>query len=139
MRLCDKFGPARVAATQAGGAALPAPDAANSEQPAVQAAQPQGDDPMMRLQMGLSFLLAQAQQDSDPTVYADVVMDNVPVADLARFVNSADPVAYLANLNPAVRQHEKWFAELVAEVKAQLAEEQTAVPGQGGEVPVKAQ
>lgn len=122
MRLIDKFGPALVNAAQQG---TLQPDGAQPQQ-IVQAAppgaQPQEDDPMMRLQMGLSFLLMQARANNDPEIYADVVLDNVPADDLKKFVNGSDPITYLASLNAEVRQHEKWFRDLIAEVKAAILE-----------------
>lgn len=120
MRLIDRFGPMFAQSIQQNGnAVLATPVASASEKTDTVATSPEAEA-MIKLKMGIAFLVMQANAGNDPTTYADVVLDNVPQEDLMKFVNSADPVAYLANINSDVSKHAQWFKDLLEEVKAEL-------------------
>lgn len=132
-RMVDRFAPAFIQAaqqSQGGNGAAPAQIADSTTVQAAGDKMSAENEAIVRLRAGLDFLIMQAQADNDPETYAGMVMDNIPEADLIRFINGADPIAYLANVHPGVRQHEKWFKDLLQIVK----EEMTAPPDQGGEV-----
>lgn len=124
-RLIDKFAPAFMEALQKGNAAAPTTPVLTAPvaQPAASAAaQPAGEDEaVLKLKMGLSFLVMQAEADNDPETYAGVVIDNVPPESLAGLAAMPDPIAHLATFEPKILQHREWFAELMGAVKEELA------------------
>lgn len=132
IKLIDRFAPAYVAAMSQANAALSAPADAtptggSGAQPA--AVKSPEEEAVIKLRMGVAFLVAQAALDSDPETYADVVMDHVPADDLQKFMGNADPISYLAQFDKRVLNHREWFTELIAAVKVEL---ETPAPVNGG-------
>lgn len=130
LRLIDRFGPIfeRVLQTQGQPgqpSALPAPGATPSaEASGAQPSQPSPEnEAVLKLKMGLGFLVMQAQAGNEPETYADVVLDNVPEEDLKKFLASPDPVGYLAGIVPDIAKHRPWFDKLIAEVRGALKDE----------------
>lgn len=65
----------------------------------------------------VGFLVERAAEESDPGLYADLILDAVPEAMLKSIkvmLDSGDPVARLALIDPRVHQHAQWFRELGA-------------------------
>lgn len=131
MRLIDRFGPAFERAMQLppqGALAAPAaPVGAQSAPTPPQQPSPE-NEAVIKLRMGLSFLVAQAEAGNEPETYADVVLDNVPEEDLKKFLANPDPVGYLANLVPEIAKHRAWFDKLIAEVREALKDEAVDEP-----------
>ena len=138
MKLVDKFGPLYADAMKAqspggaGGVAMlppgplavqqPAPRAGNAGNGAPLQPSPGEDDVMLRLKMGLAFLVNQAESDNDPATYAAVIVDNVPPDDLQKMLAASDWIEQLAKFAPAVANHRKWFEDLKVEVKEEIEE-----------------
>lgn len=72
------------------------------------------------LKTAVAFLVERAQQDSDPVLYADLILDNVPPAMLRAVLGQGtDPgpvVERLASLDPRVKESAQWFRDLGAAV-----------------------
>lgn len=124
-KLVDRFAPmfAQVMAQQpgAGVAALPSNAPAQPQNPEA--------DAMNKLKMGLSFLCMQASSGKDADLYADVVLDNVPEDEIDKLLQQSDPVAVLAQFEPAVANNREWFAKLIASVKEALTEQEPEEAG----------
>jgi hypothetical protein len=124
MKLIDKFSDPLKAAMQGQApgqpAALPAPAGTAAQSPPAQAPAQQGDDEMMGLKMGLTFLCAQAARGSDAELYADVIIDNVDEEELRKLVGNPAWIDSLAVFNPDVKKYAKWFGALKDAVLAEL-------------------
>ena len=125
LRLMEKFGPqiaAAVAQPVPNGAppaltTQPALAAPANSQPAVES------DEMQKLKFGLQFLCDQAKNGKDASLYADVVVDNVPVDSLKGLMSAPDFVGFLAQYHPPVAQYRSWFDSLKQHVSESLAED----------------
>ncbi len=60
----------------------------------------------------LDFLVKKAAVGSDPTLYAELVLDNVPEHLVRQFLAEGDPVAKLARFDSRVSLHAQWFRDL---------------------------
>lgn len=78
---------------------------------------PEADDDMM-LKFYLGILVGYAEQDRDTSLYAEVVMDNVPEEKLQELLAMPDPVAHLGAIHPGVLAHRDWFQSLINETKS---------------------
>lgn len=78
---------------------------------------PEADDNMM-LKFYLGILVGYAEQDRDTSLYAEVVMDNVPEEKLQELLAMPDPVAHLGAIHPDVLAHRDWFQSLINETKS---------------------
>lgn len=96
--------------------------------PAVQQAQPQEDDDMLKLKMGLAFLIGQCEGGGHPETYAEVVLDSVPPEAIQQLLTTPDPIAYLTQINPKIgtEPYRAWFTTLLNECREMLKEEQPA-------------
>lgn len=111
MKLIDKFGPALLAASvnqpgQPAQAALAAPVKVEGAQPETE------DQAVTQFKMGLAFLVNQAMADNDPAVYAEMILDNVPEADVEKFLQNDNWLDYLGGFESRVKNFPKWFTEL---------------------------
>jgi hypothetical protein len=117
MKLIDKFGPTLLAVAQSGQPGQPAQPAALSA-PVHVAGAGNGeaaiveDDAVLKFKMGLAFLVSQAMADNDPSTYAAMILDNVPEADIDKFLANDAWLDYLAGFEPRVKNFDKWFTEL---------------------------
>lgn len=69
----------------------------------------------------LGALVGFAAEGSDPTLYADLILDRLPDETLRGLLDAKpDPVTVLAGINPKVLQHRDWFVELVETIRAAL-------------------
>jgi len=83
----------------------------------------QNMNPIMK--MYLNTLIAHAEKDHDPVVYADVVLDTIGDEAALQFVGRDDWFEVLAVIDERVRAHEQWFVQLRQAI-FQLTEPETA-------------
>ena len=77
----------------------------------------------MKFRSQLALLVGKAAANSDPGLYAELILDSVPEEHIKGFLNQSDPIAYLASINPGVKEYDLWFTELINELKRVLFEE----------------
>lgn len=120
LEVVRKFGgPLAAAAMQTPPAAADPPAAAGVEgsRPAL----PAKDQTMMVLKMQLAHLVRKAKQGSAPGLYAELILDNLPEAQVREFIAAPDALDRLILLNPEVAAVRPWFEQLRAELEALLA------------------
>ena len=61
----------------------------------------------------VAMLVKKAVEDSDPALYADLILDNVP-EEMIRSVLAAGIVPTLAAVDARVKDHAEWFESLGA-------------------------
>lgn len=83
---------------------------------------PQPRQPTMNqmIAIGLIPLVKAAAKNSDPALYAPMVLDNVDEANIRRFFNSPTGMADLIKIQPNIANHLAWFELLGEHVKAHL-------------------
>lgn len=83
------------------------------------------------LQGAVAFLVAKAAAGADSTLYADLILDNLPPAQLPilQQLLAGDVVESLAAFDPRVRQQAQWFRDLGDELRQMLQESDAAEPG----------
>lgn len=74
----------------------------------------------------IAFLISKAQNGSDPALYAEFVLDNMPEPTVQYMLNNPNILSELAGINPAINMHLIWFQKLLAEMKQMLQ-----APGDG--------
>lgn len=74
----------------------------------------------MRLNQGVKQLLKGAVKKSDPALYAELVLDQLPENIVRQWLNDSDGLAKISNANPQINDHLPWFIELMEHLKAQL-------------------
>jgi hypothetical protein len=83
----------------------------------------------------LKNLIAKAEKDSDPALYAELIFDNldsIPAEFVQRFLQDPNWMQWLAGFDARVMQHQDWFNELYVELKRVIEEEAAKQePGQG--------
>jgi hypothetical protein len=107
---------------------LPAPARPASEAPQVSPNPPAAASaldaiPPAKMRQYLSALVSYAERDSDPALYAELALDNVPEDVLRALVDRADALEGAIALEPAVGSHREWFAQLLTAVRAALVDE----------------
>lgn len=69
----------------------------------------------------LGFLVGKAKTGADPSLYAELVLDNVPDAQLTPMLQRGDAlIDDLIGLHPPVGEHREWFVALLKEVNELL-------------------
>ena len=76
---------------------------------------PQAPTPEMLLKQELARLTKCAARNSDPALWADVLVDEYP-ADFIQQVQMPGALDYLQSLHPPMQQYRAWFEELVSEL-----------------------
>lgn len=71
----------------------------------------------MQLKAGIGWIISQCNAGGLPETYAEVVIDTIPPESLKQLLAEPDTFAWLANIEPKVREHEEWFKSLLTEVK----------------------
>lgn len=105
--------------------ALPNPSApqVSHAKPAEPTNPPQQDETKV-LAYYLGFLCGKAQTDATASLYAELVLDNVPDAQLTPLLARGDQlIDYLIEIHPPVAQHRQWFIDLIKEINELLAPE----------------
>lgn len=77
----------------------------------------------MTIQRNLDMLVSKAENDSDPTLYAEFILDNVPKSMVKDFILRDNLIEELSKINPKVEQHKEWFLELRNHIQAVLTGE----------------
>lgn len=60
----------------------------------------------------LNMLVEKAEKDSDPILYAEFILDNVPEEMIKQYILRDDLIEEMSKINPKVLDHRKWFTEL---------------------------
>lgn len=60
----------------------------------------------------LNVLVQKAEKDSDPVLYAEFILDNVPQSMIEQNIMRDDLIEYASTIDPRVKQHAEWFMEL---------------------------
>ena len=68
------------------------------------------NDAMIKHYVGV--LVQKAQQDSDPALYADFILDNAPDNIIEQYLMREDLIDTLNKIDPRVLTHKEWFMEL---------------------------
>lgn len=158
---------AQIAAARANGAAAsPAPPGAPAARPGLElpaapavppaapapasgVQQPKGNGAMFGFDVlggfkpkAIEFLIGKARAGADPTLYADVILDNVPdmALPLLEQLVRGDVVENLAQFDPRVKDFAEWFRALGEAVASGLAElrapeDDTADAAKPGRIP----
>lgn len=79
----------------------------------------------MMIKAGVKQLLTAARKGSDPAIYAEMLLDQVPEETVKQFITAPDSFAKLCQIAPECAQFQTWFAELAEHVKALLGMEST--------------
>lgn len=80
------------------------------EQPAVQPEPEQ--DPMMMIRTYFAMLIAKAEAQVDPTPYAYLILEHVPQEMIDDRLRPDNWLDRLAEIDPRVKNHQEWFADL---------------------------
>lgn len=135
MNVINKFGPLlmqALPAIQAGAvqqqmAQLPMePQPMATPAPMVtQPQQTQESEEMLKLKMGLQFLMMQCEAGNDPLTYANVVLDNVPEESIQALLSNPQPLDWLGQFIPNIKNppYADWFTKLLAECREMTTEE----------------
>jgi hypothetical protein len=89
---------------------------------------PKPQTPEQYIQAYLPQIISLALSKKDPTLYAEVILDQVPESALDflfETVSRPDVVPYLTTLHPGVKEHEAWFLEFAKSIKENLTPEET--------------
>lgn len=80
------------------------------------------DPEIMKLKMALSFLCSKAKENSDPALYADLVLDNAADDEIRALFANSNWLDQLATVHPPVREHAAWFTSLKTAIENILTE-----------------
>lgn len=80
----------------------------------------------------LAQFIPHAKRGADPSLYADVVIDNVPREMIVKVINYPDIEVILQNSNPEIAENWAWFDSLLNEIRASFfsSEDYDKVEGQ---------
>lgn len=111
-------------------AALPNPTAQVSHAKPAEPVQPQPQDDNKVLAYYLGFLVGKAQGGADASLYAELVLDNVPDPQLTPLLARGDQlIDHLIEIHPPVAQHREWFVKLIQEINDLLEPEDSQPAG----------
>lgn len=82
------------------------------------------------LKMQLKMLVKKAQAGSDPALYADLILDNIPEPQVRAFLLQPSALDELVKLNADVATVRPWFEQLAAEITAALDGEEGGDEGE---------
>ena len=80
----------------------------------------QANQMQFMLKTGIKTLLTAAQKGSDPGMYADLILDQLPQEFINQLLAMPDPMAAMSAYEPQITAHKEWFANLIEHVKGQL-------------------
>lgn len=92
-------------------------------------------DVNIKMKMQLGYLCKMAEKDRDPETYAQLVVDNTPDEQIRNLYERAMGGKYiedLAEINPDVIKHKKWFLDL-GDLVAEICAEMLGLTGDGNE------
>lgn len=88
----------------------------NSQIPPAQ--EPNSNDRQIAaLKNQLVMLAFQASRGSDSLLYADLIIDQVPIEQLNTFINRPDALEFLISVEPGVGNYKQWFGELLNNIR----------------------
>ncbi len=71
----------------------------------------------------LNILVSKAEKESDPGLYADLIMDSIPRDKLEAFLEMDDVIGYLIQTHPGVEKYKAWFEALIIEINDSMNDE----------------
>lgn len=71
----------------------------------------------MLIKMYLAQLVSYAKANKDPSLYADLIADNLSDEQIMSMLSRPNVVEYLAGINPEVNDVSLWFESLILELK----------------------
>ena len=71
----------------------------------------------MLMKMYLAQLVAYAKANKDPSLYADLIADNLSDEQIMSILSRPNVIEYLAGINPGVNDVTIWFESLILELK----------------------
>lgn len=74
------------------------------------------NEPLAKVRFWLKFLVEHAQKDSDPSLYADILIDNLPEAYLPQFLVPGI-FEQLKTVAPEISPYKEWFEKVLAEMR----------------------
>lgn len=77
----------------------------------------------------LQMLVSQANAGKDPALYAELILDNMPIEAVQKFVTAPDAIEKLQKINPNVARHAEWFASLGDHITQMLSDDMGAPGG----------
>lgn len=96
------------------------PQLPNREKIPAPQAQPQENEMLMMLKMGVAQLLIGAKRGTDPYDYAAMVIDNVDADTLKSVFTDPTSIDQLIAINHEVGNHRQWFVDLGEHIKARF-------------------
>lgn len=93
--------------------------------------QPKGDPAMMKnamIRYGLSMLVKNAKADNEPLTYAEVLVDNLPRAQLEELLASDGWFERLCLIEPDAEPYREWFEELRSAISSLIEPEGAGDP-----------
>jgi len=83
------------------------------------------NDMNLSLKMQLKFLVKQAEQEGDPYIYANLIIDQLPLHTITTYINSPGAMDKIVLIEPSVKNYLPWFEELKREINNLLTETQS--------------
>ncbi len=103
-------------------AVTPQPAPVSHAKPSDQPAPQQEGNQVLAYYLG--FLVGKAKIGSDPSLYAELVLDNVPDAQLTPMLGRGDAlIDDLIAIHPPVADHRAWFVALLKEINELLSQD----------------
>lgn len=88
-------------------------------------AAPLFEEPVMSndvLKYYLDILIQKSGQDSDPVLYAELILDSVPLEIIENIIMRDDLIDYASSFDSRIKAHENWFLELRDHIRAALTD-----------------
>ena len=79
--------------------------------------------PAMFIKKYVGMLVERAERGSDPDLYADFVLDNVPENVIKEHLANENIIEELSKIDPRVAQHAEWFNSLRDSLVSALTED----------------
>lgn len=70
----------------------------------------------------LDILIQKAGQDSDPVLYAELILDSVPLEIIENIIMRDDLIDYASSFDSRIKAHENWFLELRDHIRGALTD-----------------
>lgn len=89
------------------------------------ASAPLPEEPAMSndvLKYYLDILIQKAGQDSDPVLYAELILDSVPLEIIENIIMRDDLIDYASSFDSRIKAHENWFLELRDHIRGALTD-----------------
>lgn len=78
---------------------------------------------MILIRYYLNILVAKAAENKEPSLYAELVLDNAPEEAINQMVNDANVIDHLAGIDPRVNNFRPWFEALRTSILEMVNEE----------------